>query len=177
MKRLILATALTIAVLLLCGSPSRLQAYFADTKIVVGDGGSILLRLDGLDAGNTWKYGAGEVRHRNRKGVLDGLQITEAGADRCGGDPMCGVDPKRPWSIQVTYGSGWVTISSVSANNGVHLRHHNLAFDKWQRTANPDERAFGHGDGLHIGNITLNNGKSLCSGHGGCVITASFKPQ
>jgi hypothetical protein len=176
MIRLTLATALAIAFLLLCGSPSRIQAYVADTKIVVGDGGSILLRADGLDAGTAWSFSRNEVRHKNAKGVLTGLQITEAGADRCAGDPLCGVDPAQPWKVQANYGPGTVTIASVSASKGVHLTHVNLPFDKWQRTANADEREFGHGDGRRIGGIKVNGGPSLCSGNG-CQITVSFSPR
>jgi len=40
MTRITLATALTLAVLLLCGSPSQIQAQ-SDTKIVIKDGGSL----------------------------------------------------------------------------------------------------------------------------------------
>jgi hypothetical protein len=176
MIRLTLATALAIAVLLLCGSPSQIQAFTADTPIVVGDGGSLLLRLDGLDAGKTWTFSRAEVRHRNARGVLTGLQIREAGADRCAGDPKCGVDPTKPWTIQVTYGGGWVTISSVSASKGVHLTHHRLPFDQFKRTANADEREFGHGDGRRISSVKVNGGDSLCSGKG-CQITVLFRPQ
>ncbi|MGB7761022.1 MAG: hypothetical protein WBL61_14400 [Bryobacteraceae bacterium] len=175
MTRLTLVTALTLAVLLLCGSPSRIQAS-SDTRIVVGDGGSILLRADGLDAGKNWKFSAAEVRHRNAKGVLIGLQVTEAGDDRCEGSSTCGVDPTKPWTIEVTYGAGSVTIASVSSNNGVHLTHSGLPFDKWKRTANADEREFGHGDGKRIGSVKVNNGANLCSGKG-CQITVHYSPR
>ena len=173
MTKLTLATALTLAVLL-CGSLSRMQA--ADTKIVIRDGGSILLRADGLDAGNTWTLTAAEVRDQNSNGVLSGLQITDAGTDRCAGNPTCGIDPGRPWKVQVTYGPGSVTIASISANKGVHLLHRKLPFDRWQHTANADQREFGHGDGLHISSIKVNNGANLCSGKG-CEITLLFSPQ
>jgi len=64
MTRIPLAPALALAVLLLCGSPSHIQAQ-GNTKIVIKDGGSILLRADGLDAGKTWSFSRAEVRHRN----------------------------------------------------------------------------------------------------------------
>jgi hypothetical protein len=175
MIRITLATALALAVLLLCASLPSIQAQ-GDTKITVGDGGSLLLRADRLDAGNTWTWSKAEVRHQNTNGVLSGLQITEAGADRCAGDPACGVDPAKPWKIQVTYGAGSVTIASISAGKGLHLTHRNLPFDQWQHTANADEREFGHGDGRRIGSIKVNNGASLCSGHG-CQITLLFSPR
>ncbi|MGD0047443.1 MAG: hypothetical protein ABSE42_10525 [Bryobacteraceae bacterium] len=175
MTRLTLVTALTLAVLLICGSPSQIQAS-SDTRIVIQDGGSILLHADGLDAGKTWKYAAAEVRHRNSKGVLHTLQITEAGGDLCGGSAICGVDPAKPWTIQVTYGAGSVTIASVSSNKGVHLTHSGLPFDQWKRTANADEREFGHGDGQHITGIKVNNGANLCSGKG-CIITVQYSPR
>ena len=175
MKRLTLATALTLAVLLLCGSPPRIQAQ-GNTKIVIKDGESLVLRADGLDAGANWTFSRAEVRHRNANGVLTGLQITEAGADRCAGDPKCGVDPAKPWKIQVNYGAGTVTIASISAHKGVHLTHNKIPFDQWQRTANADEREFGHGDGRRISSIKVNDGASLCSGYG-CEITVYLSPQ
>ncbi len=176
MKRLILATTFTLAVLLLCGSPSRIHAQ-SDTKIVIKDTGSLLLRADGLDVGSRWTTTADEIRHTNLNGVLSGLQITEAGADRCAGSPTCGVDPTRPWTVHVTYGGGWLTISSISSNRGLHVtRNGLLRFDQWRRTGNADEREFGHGDGLRITNIRVNNGASLCSGNG-CVIVVHFPPQ
>lgn len=175
MKRLTLATAFALAVLLMCSSPSRVQAW-GDTKIVIKDGGSILLHADGLDAGDNWTFSAAEVRHKNTAGVLSGLQIKDAGTDRCGGDAMCGVDPGKPWKVQVTYGAGWVTIASYSASRGVHLTHRKLPFDKWQRTGNADERMFGHGDGKRITKVAVNGGANLCSGNG-CEIDVSFRPQ
>ena len=174
MKQLTLSTTLTLAALLGCGGLSRMEA--SDTKVTVKDGGSILLRADGLDAGTAWSFSRNEVRHKNAKGVLTGLQITEAGAARCAGAPLCGVDPAQPWKVQANYGPGTVTIASVSASKGVHLTHVNLPFDKWQRTANADEREFGHGDGRRIGGIKVNGGPSLCSGNG-CQITVSFSPR
>ncbi|MGA2181497.1 MAG: hypothetical protein ABSH47_00580 [Bryobacteraceae bacterium] len=175
MIRLTLATALTLAVLLLCGDPPRIQAQ-GNTKIVIKDGDSLVLRADGLDAGTNWSFSRAEVRHKNTNGVLTGLQITEAGADRCAGDPKCGVDPTKPWKIHLTYGAGTVTIASVSAHKGVHLTHSKIPFDQWQRTANADEREFGHGDGRRISSIKVNDGDSLCSGYG-CEITVLFSPR
>ncbi len=161
--------------MLLCGSPSRIQAQ-SDTKIVIKDGGSILLRADGLDAGKTWTVKPNEIRHANSNGVLSGLQITEAGADRCATSRTCGVDPTQPWTVQVTYGAGSVAISSISSNQGLHLTQSELPFDQWQHTTHADEREFGHGDGLRITNIKVNNGASLCS-RNGCVIVVHFPPQ
>lgn len=174
--RLTLATALTIiTVLLLCSSPSRIRAQ-SDTKIVIKDGGSILLRADGLDAGKTWTVKPDEIRHANSNGVLSGLQITEAGVDRCASSPTCGVDPTQPWTVQVTYGAGSVAISSISSNQGLHLTQSELPFDQWQHTTNADEREFGHGDGQHITGIKVNNGANLCSGKG-CIITVQYSPR
>jgi len=175
MTRLTLTIVLTLAVLLLCGSPSQIEAQ-SDTKIIIRDGGSILLRADGLDAGNTWSFSRNEVRHHNLRGVLHTLAITEAGVDRCGGSATCGVNPARPWRIHITYGSGSLTVSSLSANRGVHITHNGLPFDQWQRTANTDEREFGHGDGRRITGLTVNGGANLCSGHG-CVVTVQYTPQ
>ena len=175
MIRLTLTTSLPLAVLLLCGSLSRIQA--ADTKITVKDGGSILLHADGLDAGKNWKVSPKELRHLNRDGVLSGVQIAEAGADRCAGDPKCGIDPARHWTIQVNYGAGSVTIASVSANKGLHLKFSkNVPFDQWKGTANADEREFGHGDGHRITGVAVNNGPDLCSGKG-CEIILLFSTQ
>jgi len=176
MKRFTLATALAVAVLLLCSSPSRMQAQPGDTKIVIKDGGSIIMRADGLDAGLNWTLKKGEVRHHNSAGLLTGLQVTEADADKCGGNPTCGIDPTQPWKIQVAYGSGTLIVSSIAANKGIHLTHSKLPFDKWQHTANTDEREFGHGDGNRISSLRINGGNSLCSGKG-CVITVSYRPQ
>jgi hypothetical protein len=172
-----LATALALTVLLLGGSLSRIQA--ADTKVVVKDGGSILLRADGLDAGTTWTFSPAEVRYHNVKGVLSGLQITDAGADRCAGDPKCGIDPTKPWKIQVVYNARWVTIASVSANKGLHLKlSPKIPFTQWKKTATADEREFGHGDGRHISSVKVNGrATSLCSGKGDCEITVLFAAQ
>ena len=177
MKRLTLATALTLAVLLLCGRLARIQA--ADTKVVIKDGGSILLHADGLDAGKIWTVSPAEVRLLNGNSVLTGLQITEGGADRCAGDRKCGVDPSKPWKIQMIYNARWVTITSVSANKGVHVKlSPNILYPQWQKTANADERVFGHGDGRHISSGRVNgNATSLCAGKGGCEVTVFFAPQ
>jgi hypothetical protein len=177
MKRLTLETALPLAVLLLCGSLAQIRA--ADTKIVVKDGGSLLLRADGLDAGQTWTLNPGELRHQNGNGVLSGLQITEAGADRCAGKTTCGIDPAKPWKIQLVYNARWVTIASVSSNKGLHVKFSpKIPFTQWQKTGNTDEREFGHGDGRHISSIKVNgSATSLCSGKGGCEITVLFSPQ
>jgi len=174
MKQLTLSTTLTLAALLGCGGLSRMEA--SDTKVTVKDGGSILLRADGLDAGKTWTVSRAEVRNLNANGVLSGVQISAAGADRCAGDPKCRINLARPWNIQVSYGAGSVTIASISANRGLHLKHNKLPFDQWQRTANADERQFGHGDGHHITSIKVNNGANLCPGNG-CEITLIFSTQ
>ncbi|MGA3075874.1 MAG: hypothetical protein ABSG56_19575 [Bryobacteraceae bacterium] len=176
MIRLTLTTSLPLAILMMCGGPSRVQAD--DTKVTVKDGGSILLRADGLDAGTYWNLSPAELRHQNTAGVLRGLRIIDGGADQCAGDPKCGIDLTQPWTIQVTYGAGSVTIAPISGNQGLHLTNTGLPFDQWQSTANADERVYGHGDGLHITSITLNSGAaSLCSGSGGCEITLFYRPQ
>jgi len=174
--RIVLATALTLAVLLLCGSPSLIQAQ-SDTKIVIGDGGSLLLRPDGLDGNQTWNSSATEIKHQNLNGVLTGLQITDGGTNRCGSSATCGIDPTQSWWIRLTYGKGSLTISSLSANKGVHITEKKLPFNTWKSTGNPDEREFGHGDGNHISSIKVTgNGNNLCSGHG-CQITVTYSPK
>jgi hypothetical protein len=175
MTRLTLAIALTLAVLLLCGSPSQIQAQ-SDTKIVIRDGGSILLRADGLDAGGTWSFSRDEVRHTNANGVLSGLQIVDAGTDRCAGSPTCGVDPTQPWTIKLTYDGGSVTIASISAHKGLHLTHVGLPFDQWQPTGNADERELHRGDGLRITSVKVKGGNNLCPGNG-CQITVQYSPR
>src|SRR5277367_3789536 len=115
MIKFTLTTSLPLAVLLLCGSPSRMEAS-GDTPITVKDGGSILLIAVGLDAGKTWNSTPAELRHLDAKGVLSGVKIAEGGVDRCAGDPKCGIDPSKPWKIQVVYNGRWVTLASVSAN-------------------------------------------------------------
>jgi hypothetical protein len=109
------------------------------------------------------------------KGVLAGVQITEGGADRCAGNATCGIDATKPWSIRVVYRLRWVTISSVSANKGLHVKFSpKIPFTQWQKTANADERVFGHGDGAYISSIKVNGGASLCSGKGGCQVTVTY---
>jgi hypothetical protein len=176
MIKLTLATSM-LAILLLCG-PSRMQAQ-GSTPITVKDGGSILLDAGELDAGSIWKVSSGELLHLKTNGVLSSLKITEGGADRCAGQPTCGIDPAKPWKIQVVYKSRWVTIASVSANKGVHVRFSpKISFTQWQKTANPNERQFGHGDGLHISSIRVNgSATSLCAGKGGCEVTATYQYQ
>jgi hypothetical protein len=151
----------------------------ADTKVVVKDGGSILLQADGLDAGHTWTVSGAELRHQNGNGVLSALRITEAGADRCAGNPTCGIDPTKPWKIQMIYNARWVTIASVSANKGLHVTFSpKILITQWQKTATADEREFGHGDGRHISAAKVNgSATSLCSGKGSCEITVLFSPR
>ena len=170
-----LTTALPFAILLLCGTSSPIQAQ-GTTPITVKDGGSILLIAGGLDAGKTWTPGAAELRHVNVKGVLTGVQITEGGADRCGGNATCGIDPTKPWSIRVTYNARTVTISSISANKGLHVRFSpKILFTQWQKTANADERVFGHGDGKYISSIKVNGSATgKCAGKGGCAVTVTY---
>ena len=173
MIRLTPTTSLTFAILLLC-CPSRMHAQ-TNTPITVKDGGSILFSAGGLDAGG-WSISGVELRHLNTKGVLSGLQVKDGGQDRCGGDPKCGIDPAEPWKIRVIYNERWVTIASVSANKGLHIRFSpKITFDQWKKTANGDERAFGHGDGRHISSIKVNgSATSLCSGNGACEITLIY---
>ena len=174
MIRLTLTTSLTLAILLLCG-PSRIEAQ-GNTPITVKDG-SILLSAGGLDAGKTWTISPAELRHLNANGVLSGLKITEGGADRCAGNSTCGIDPAKPWTIQVVYNERWVTIASFSANKGVHVKFSpKITFDQWQKTANPDEREFGHGEGRHISSIKVNgSATSLCSGKGACAVELIYR--
>jgi hypothetical protein len=175
MIRLTLQTILAPAILLLSGSLVEIQA--SDTKVTLKDGGSILLHVDGLESAKDWTVKPSELRHMNRKGVLSGLQITEAGEDRCADDPKCGIDPAVKWTIQVVYGEDSLTIAPVIGNKGLHVRFpRNLPFDKWERTEKTDERQFGHGDGKHIVSIKVNNGDSLCAGHG-CEIVLTFSPR
>jgi hypothetical protein len=172
MIRLKLTTALALA-LLLCGA-SRILAS-GDTPITVKDGGSILFRAGGLDTGKTWIVSGGELRHLNVKGVLSSLRITEGGADRCAGDTKCGINPAQPWKIQVVYNSRWVTIASLSANKGLHVRFSpKIMFTQWKKTAT-DEREFGHGDGRRISSVKVNgSATSLCSGKGDCEVTLTY---
>ena len=172
MKRITLALAPALAILLLCGNPSRVLAQ-ANTKIVIKDGGSLLFSADGMDAGNAWTVGADEVRHGDSHLVMNGLQIADGDNIRCKNPQACGANPAKPWKIRIAYGAGSVTISSLSSNMGLHLNHNQLPFDTWQRTGNTDEREFGHGDGLRITSITVNGRANLCSGHG-CQVTLSF---
>jgi hypothetical protein len=172
---LALAPALVLAILLLCGSPSRMLAQ-ANTKIVIKDGGSLIFSADGLDARNTWTITADEIRHGNSNLVLTSLQIADGDNLRCKNPRACGANPAKPWKIRIAYAAGAVTLASLSSNAGVHLTHNQLPFDKWQHTTNADEREFGHGDGRRIASITVNGGANLCSGHG-CQVTLSFSPR
>lgn len=173
MIKFTLTTSLALAILLLCCSP-RIQAQ-TNTPITVKDG-SVLLSAGGLDDGKTWKIADGELRHLKVKGVLSALQITEGGADRCAGDPKCGIDPSKPWKIKVVYNERWVTISSLFANQGIHVKFSpKILFSLWKKTANPDEREFGQGEGRHISSIKVNDSAtSLCSGKGGCEIALTY---
>jgi hypothetical protein len=173
MTRPTLAT-LAIAILLLSGSPSRIEAQ-GNTKIVIQDSGSILLRPDGLDSGANWTLTKSEIRHKNVSGILAGLEISEAGTAKCA-NPTCGIDATKPWKIQLVYGSGSITLSSISANKGMHLRHRSLPFDQWKKTTNADEREFGHGDGNKITEVKVNGGPNLCAGKG-CVIALLYTPK
>jgi hypothetical protein len=172
MIRLTLATV-TLAILLLCGSPSRIEAQ-ADTKIVVGDSSSILLRADGLDAGGTWTLTDASVLHSLPTAALRGLSITDGGADKCGGSATCGINTASPWKIQVIYGNGSLTFEPTRGNKGLHLTQKNLPFTQWQANGNRDERVFHHGDGLHITSIKVNDGSELCSGIGACFVTVTY---
>ena len=170
-----LMASLPVALLLLCGNWSPAQAS-GDTPITVKDGGSILLVAGGLDAGGTWKISPAELRHLMSNGTLASVKITEAGADRCAGDAMCGINTSQKWTIQVNYGAVTLTLQSTSANQGVRIKFpKNARFDKWQKTANADEREFGHGDGGHISGVTVNNGANLCAGKDGCQVTLVYR--
>ena len=174
MIKLTITTALPLAVLLLCGSPSRMEAS-GDTPITIKDGGSILLYAGGLDAGKTWRVN-GKLVHLIGAGTLTSLKVTEAGADRCAGKPTCGVDASKHWTIEVNYGASSVTISSVSGNNGVQVKFsRHIPIAKWHKTANPDEREFGaHGDGGKITGIALDNGPNICAAKDGCQVDLTY---
>jgi hypothetical protein len=174
MIKLAFTTSLPLAMLLLYGGPSRLEAS-GDTPITIKDG-SILLRAGGLDAGKTWKVSPAELRHLIATGVLSSLKVTEAGADRCAGKALCAVDTTKKWTIQVNYGASSVTISSVASNKGVHIKFsRNIRFPLWHKTGNPDEREFGtHGDGGVITGIAVNNGPNICAGKDGCEVDVIY---
>lgn len=172
MLRFTLASV-TLAILLLCGSTSPMAAQ-GDTKIVVGDSSSILIWLAGLDNGSNWSQNTNEIKHKVASGMLRSLTVTDNAANKCPSGATCGIDVTRPWNITIKYGQGTLVISSVSANQGLHLQQTNIAtFDRWQKT-NTDERVFGHGTGVHIQSISVNNGGNLCGGQGKCEIAASY---
>jgi len=175
MLQLRFTTSSALAVLLLC-SPLRMAAQ-GDTPITVKDGGSLLLDAKGLDAGQTWAVTSSALTHKNPNGMLKSLSITEAGADRCGGDAKCHVDSTKHWTIQINYGAATLTISSKpSSSKGVRIRFpRNAQFPQWTKTANPDERELGrHGDGKKVTGVTVNGGPNLCAGKDGCVVTLVY---
>ncbi|MGA3189693.1 MAG: hypothetical protein ABSF22_21510 [Bryobacteraceae bacterium] len=175
MIRFTLTAVLTIGVLMLLGSP-RMGARPKDTKIVVGDLGSIVIQADGLDDGSNFTLSSTEIRHKNTGGTLSSVDIAEASASKCGGSATCGIDASKAWKIDVVYGAGSLSISSISSNKGVHLKQHKLAFDQWKKTGNTDERVYGHGDGNKITSVKVNGGANLCAAKG-CLITLLFTPQ
>jgi hypothetical protein len=176
MIRLTLTSTFTLS-LLLFGIPSRAQAASGDTPITVKDGGSVLLHAEGLDDATKWKVLKTELRHGDPNGVLSGLQVTESGADRCAGNPTCGINATQPWKIRIVYNDRWITIASLSGNKGVHVKFSRLiSFDQWKKTQNANEREFGHGDGHHITSIKLNgSATSLCAGKGNCEVTVLYR--
>jgi hypothetical protein len=159
--------------LLLCGILSRIEAQ-TNTPITVKDG-SIQLTAEGLDAGTNWKSTAAELRHANPNGVITSVQITENGADRCNGDPKCSIDTTKPWSIVLNYDLRTVTLSSISANKGLHVRFSpKIPFTGWKKNGT-DTREYGEGDGHHISSIKVNGQHtSLCAGKGGCTVTVIY---
>jgi len=175
MKRLTLATAFALAVLLMCSSPSRVQAQ-GDTKITVKDGGSLILHADGLDGGKWSGSIDTDIHHENTSGTLSGLQITSAGNAACA-KPMCGVDTTQAWRVYIAYDGGSLMVRSLSGNHGIHIVERKLAgFSKWNKHGT-DEREYGaHGDGKHITKIVVNGGANLCPGNG-CEVDVSFRPQ
>jgi hypothetical protein len=174
MTKLAFTTTLPLAMLLLYGSPSRLEAS-GDTPITIKDG-SIVIMAGGLDAGKTWNVSPGELRHLIATGVLTKLKVTEAGADRCSGNATCAVDATKKWTIEVNYGASSVTISSTASNKGVRVKFsRHIRFPLWHKTANPDEREFGtHGDGGVITGIAVNNGPNICAGKDGCEVDVIY---
>lgn len=174
MIRLTCTTSLTLA-MLVGGSLSRLAAS-GDTPITVKDGGSLVLIVDGLDAATKWQIAGAELRHRIPGGVLTGVKITEGGADRCNGDPKCGIDPNQPWTIRVVYNARIVTIGSLMGNKGLHVKFSpKILFTLWKKAGDADQRVFGHGDGRKISSIKVNGEKvSRCAGNGGCAVTVVY---
>jgi hypothetical protein len=173
MTRLRLAIV-TLAILLLSATPSRIEAQ-GDTKIVVGDSGSIFLRADGLDAGGAWSLSDPELRHARPSDPLRGLAITDGGADQCGGSPTCGIDTTKSWKVMIAYSSGSLTLQSTRLNKGLRLTQKNLdGFSKWKPNGKTDERVYHDGDGLHITNVKVNNGANLCSASGSCLVTVTY---
>jgi hypothetical protein len=174
MIKLTLTTTLPLGILLLCGGASRMRAS-GNTPITIKDGSIVLWPAD-LDAGQKWKIvGKYELRHAEAGGALSSVKITDGGADQCGGDAMCGIDPAKPWTIRAVYNGRWVSVSSVSANQGIHVKFSpKISFDQWKKTGNADEREFGHGDYLHISGIKVNGGGNKCSGKGSCAVTLIY---
>jgi hypothetical protein len=174
MIRLTFATTATLALLLLCASPSGIDAQ-SDTPVTIKDGGSIILHPDGLDSG-VWTLNSAEIRHTNAKGVLKSLQVLDGGSNRCAGTLTCGVDATKAWRIQIAYGAGRITVASLAREKGIHFTQRNLPFDKFTANGNKDEREFGHGDGKKITSVSINGGTTLCSGKG-CEIDLVFTPK
>ena len=85
----------------------------------------------------------------------------------------------KPWKIRLTYNLRAVTISSVSANRGLHVTFSTkIPFTQWLKTAAADERVFGHGDGRHVSSIKVNgSATSLCAGKGACEVTVTYAPR
>ena len=176
MIKLKLTGPIATAILLLPGSPMRVQAS-GSTPITIKDGGSILLHADGLDALKDWQTYKYELRHAIANGTLSSVAITDGGADQCGGKPTCGIDTSKSWKIVITFDKHKVTLSSVSGKQGMHAKFsHEIALPNWQKAATADEREFGkHGDGLHITDIKVNRGATnLCSGKGACAVTVTY---
>jgi hypothetical protein len=170
LKKLTLAAVVTIAMLF---ETSRVEA-FTDTKIVVSDGGSIVIHADGLDDASNFTLTQAEMRHKNAGGVLNTVQISEGGVTKCTG-ASCGVAPGKSWKIQVNYGPGSLTLWSTSKGTGFHVTNNKLPFDSWTKR-NTDERDFGHGDGNKISSVKVNGGPNLCAGKG-CTITLTYTPK
>ena len=173
MKKLTSAAIATIAILLECGGPSRVEA-FTDTKIVISDGGSLVIQADGLDDASNFTLTPAEMRHNNPGGMLNTIQISEGGVTKCTG-ANCGVELGKSWKVQVNYGPGSLTISSITGGTGLRVTNSKLPFDFWTKS-DTDERNFGHGDGKKITGVKVNGGQNLCASKG-CTITLTYTPQ
>src|SRR5579884_1794418 len=136
MKRLTIATGMIAALVLFCSRPAAVRAQ-GNTKIIIKDGGSILLHADGL-GGSGWNasWFKTQYTHKNTAGTLAGVQVVDGGQNRCT-NATCGIDTSMPWSIVIQYDSGKVMrVESHKANKGIHIR--DSSFHKWSGEGTDD---------------------------------------